>query len=332
MFFPTKFPQSQQEGNWLLRILYLGFFLLLGLSFILEAWGEEKQTLNSKALVIGVEQYKYLVPPKPSPIENAEAVFTLLKKKLGFQAELLKNPDHETILDSLIKLANDVKVEDQVLIYFSGYAINSSTEQSSGQLLPSNGDPGDAIATGIDTGLIIDYLLALPARQVLLLLDSCISGIGLGQISQKKDFPIKKNNQTGKGTGEASRIVLTAGAKNQYCADSSKSDDGRERYKHSKLTLYFLKAFNEQPQYIDTNKNESMTSSELYDYLKEKSFLERRIRGEKGFQPELIHLSPDPGEFVFNFFNLLPPSKDRKNISEPKRLIEQLRNVPIVGF
>jgi hypothetical protein len=72
------------------------------------------------ALVIGNNNYEHL--EKLDAAENdAEVIADVLKNKYGFEVDLLLNADYDTTVNSLFKITNKLKSNDNLLIYYAGH-------------------------------------------------------------------------------------------------------------------------------------------------------------------------------------------------------------------
>ena len=72
------------------------------------------------ALVIGNNKYEHL--EKLDAAENdALVIANVLEKKYGFDVNLLLNADYDTTVNSLFKITNKLKKNDNLLIYYAGH-------------------------------------------------------------------------------------------------------------------------------------------------------------------------------------------------------------------
>lgn len=133
------------------------------------------------AVVIGVEQYQG-VPRAEFATRDARLVKAYLLA-LGYREgniEFLLN-DRATF-GSLRRtfqswLPNRVQTDSRVVVYFSGHGAPDPVS-GVGYLVPYDGDPSAIADTGVPLPWLYENLGKLPAREIVVLLDSCFSGLG----------------------------------------------------------------------------------------------------------------------------------------------------------
>ena len=84
-----------------------------------------------------------------------------------------------TILSTIAEVASGCNQQDVLILYFSGHG---EREGSSFFLLPSDADPENLVATGVEAGQLRDLLGTCQARGVLVILDCCKSA-GLAEVA-----------------------------------------------------------------------------------------------------------------------------------------------------
>jgi hypothetical protein len=125
------------------------------------------------ALVIGNDHYRQWVPLNTA-IADATAVSTLLKDRYGFQVTLLKDATRKDTLKALNELRKKLTERDQLLIYYAGHGfLEPSIDR--GYWIPIEGDLQDN-SEWIEFPAITDLLELIPAKQVLVVADSCFAG------------------------------------------------------------------------------------------------------------------------------------------------------------
>ena len=125
------------------------------------------------ALVIGNNNYEYL--EKLDAAENdAEVIADVLTNKYGFEVDLLLNADYDTTVNSLFKITNKLKKDDNLLIYYAGHGELDKAENR-GYWLPVDASKKSR-AEWISNSRIVDRIKATKAKHVLLMVDSCFSG------------------------------------------------------------------------------------------------------------------------------------------------------------
>jgi len=124
------------------------------------------------ALVIGNDTYQGY-PPLKGAVADANAVATLLKSRYGYETHLLTNANRFEILSALNDMREQLKDEDNLLIYYAGHGELDGTRQ--GYWLPTDAR-SDAPASWISNRAISDVLTTMNAKKVLVIADSCYSG------------------------------------------------------------------------------------------------------------------------------------------------------------
>lgn len=126
------------------------------------------------AVVIGNNSYRdpgYAT--LQSAANDANAVAAMLKSRYGYQTSVVLNGGRLEILTALNEMREQLKPEDNLLIYYAGHGEVDAAGQ--GYWVPSDGAAG-ASKTWISNAAISDILNTIAARHVLVVADSCYSG------------------------------------------------------------------------------------------------------------------------------------------------------------
>ena len=217
---------------------------------------------NRYAVVIGIEQYRRELPNVNFASHDANVVKEYLTKRLGFAEENVVSLVNEHAAKSDVEkyleywLPEHLDHDSTVLIYYSGHgAANFKTNE--GYLLPFDGDPTYLDGTGYSLKRLYETLEKSPAREVVVMLDSCFSGTGSRSVTSKGlrpviisvDNPILAGGKT---------VVLTASSGVQASSTyNSKS--------HGLLTYFLLKGLQGS---ADQNNDGKIDLNEVYAYLK----------------------------------------------------------------
>lgn len=286
------------------------------------------QTGNAWAVVIGIDAYQY-VPRLAYAVADAQEVGEMLKQQ-GFQVTELYDGQatRQVILHELgDKLIEKVGEHDRVAIFFAGHGETRQFGSGSpmGYLLSVEAKPRMLSGTAIDMSAIRALARALPARQVLFLVDVCYGGIA-GQRFRSLQ-PEMTEAYLRQITKERGRQLITAGGADQRALEAPE-------WGHSLFTYYLLQGV--RNGLADLNGDGIVPTTELYTYLESRVFKEARLRGHEQ-RPELWALGAEQGEFVF-----IPGSKPSVGeesaggsanelamvLQELKALKEQLRRRP----
>jgi hypothetical protein len=125
------------------------------------------------ALLIGNENYSQL-PDLVTPIEDIEAIDTILRQRYGFTTTVVRDGTRESTMDSMYKLLGELTSEDNLLIYYAGHG-EYVTDTNRGVWLPVDANPSSP-ANWITNVEISDYLKQIAAKQIVVIADSCYSG------------------------------------------------------------------------------------------------------------------------------------------------------------
>lgn len=126
------------------------------------------------ALVIGNNAYRDpAFPTLQSAANDANAVADVLRRRYGYQVELVLNGSRLEILSALNAMREKLGPEDNLLVYYAGHGEIDGEGQ--GYWVPSDG-AARASNTWISNAAISDILDTIAARHVMVVADSCYSG------------------------------------------------------------------------------------------------------------------------------------------------------------
>jgi predicted nucleic acid-binding Zn-ribbon protein len=124
------------------------------------------------ALVIGNDVYQ-AYPGLKGAVADASAVAGLLKSRYGYETRLLTNANRFEILSALNDLREQLKEDDNLLIYYAGHGEVDSARQ--GYWLPTDAQLEQS-NSWISNRAVSDILTTMNAKHVLVIADSCYSG------------------------------------------------------------------------------------------------------------------------------------------------------------
>lgn len=126
------------------------------------------------ALLIGNNEYKTPIPPLETPHADVARIGKLLEVRYGYRANLLKDKGKTETIAAFNALAADARPEDSVLIFYAGHGYQMDGNGMGFWIPP---DASVKSAQGwISNDDIARLLAAIPARQIILVSDSCFSG------------------------------------------------------------------------------------------------------------------------------------------------------------
>lgn len=129
------------------------------------------------ALIIGNKDYAFLDDLR-SPLSDARRIKELLETRYGFSAVLIADADDQTMLNAVNDLFEQLRPEDNLLIYYAGHGYLSERaggQRLRGYWLPVNAEP-DRFTHWVNNSVISDHLDRIKARSVLVIADSCYAG------------------------------------------------------------------------------------------------------------------------------------------------------------
>ncbi|WP_342346731.1 SUMF1/EgtB/PvdO family nonheme iron enzyme [uncultured Nitrospira sp.] len=245
---------------------------------------------NAWAVIIGIDKYLNLADLAYA-VDDAKSVAGMLKGQ-GFKVTSLYNTQatRTAILRELRQnLLTRVQKDDRVIIFFAGHigeTPGKGNQQPVGYMMPVDTEPGLLPDTAISVEILRELSEALPAKQVLFLIDICYGGIA-GR--SQRSFPPMTGNYLEMITSEPARQLITAGGTGQQALAGPK-------WKHSVFTYYLLEGIGKGRG--DLNGDGIIPTSELFTFLDE--HVQSAALTHKHVQrPEMWGLSPDKGEFVF---------------------------------
>jgi len=125
------------------------------------------------ALVIGNDHYRQWTPLSTA-VADAEAMSKVLQDRYGFRVTVLKDADRKQILKTLNDYRKTLSDQDQLLVYYAGHGF-LEPEIDRGYWIPVEGDLFDN-SDWIEFPAVTDLLELIPARQILVVADSCFAG------------------------------------------------------------------------------------------------------------------------------------------------------------
>ncbi|GAW67976.1 polysaccharide deacetylase [Geoanaerobacter pelophilus] len=190
---------------------------------------------NNYAVVIGIERYRDLNKADYA-VRDAELMKRYLTELLGYPKENVIGLMNEHATRSDISkhlgswLLNRVNSDSTVFVYYAGHGAPDPITGDA-YLVPFDGDPAYPDSTAISIKKLYESLGKLPAKQVVVALDSCFSGSGGRSVIQQGVRPLVMSN-INKLTVSDNMAVLAASSGNQTSTSYDKAGHG--------LFTYFL--------------------------------------------------------------------------------------------
>ena len=213
---------------------------------------------NRFALVIGVENYATL--PAAYFAERDAGAMRAHLSALGYpDRNVVVLTSSQAARASVSKyveswLPEHTTADSRVLVYFSGHGA-PDPKNGSAYLMPWDGDAKYLTDTGYPLKRLYEKLNALPAREIVVVLDSCFSGAGGRSVLVAGARPLVTKIDVGRGeTGRL--VVFTASGPDEITG--TLPDQG-----HGLFTYYFLKGLNGEAAATD----DGVTVQALFDDL-----------------------------------------------------------------
>ncbi len=217
---------------------------------------------NAYAIVIGIEIYRQKLPKADFAVNDAKLMGEYLSRVMGYPEENIVTliNDHAALGD-FVKyfekwLPNNVEKGGAVFIYYSGHGA-PNTKTGDAYLVPYDGDPLFIAETGYSLKRMYDALNKLPAKEIIVALDSCFSGAGGRSVIAKGARPLVMNLQSNMALS-GNMTVLSASSGEQI--SSTYDEKG-----HGLFTYFLLKGIKNE----DVVKPDgSIKLDDLFGYLK----------------------------------------------------------------
>ncbi len=126
------------------------------------------------AVLFGNNAYKGNIPALATPAGDVRAVGEVLKKRMGYEVRVIENAGKRDIILALKQLAESAGPEDSLVVMYAGHGYEME-ESKQGFWLPVDADAKDP-KSWVSNNDITRLLNANPAKQILLVSDSCFSG------------------------------------------------------------------------------------------------------------------------------------------------------------
>ncbi len=221
-----------------------------------------KPNKNAYAVIIGIEHYRQRLPAADFAVHDAQVVAEYLLKVMGYPAEnvvvLLNDKASKSDFDKYLGrwLQNNVEKDSSVFVYYSGHgAPNPNTGDA--YLVPYDGDPSFIDDTGYSLQRLYEQLGRLPARDIVVALDSCFSGAGGRSVLAKGARPLVMNVQSA-FLIPGNVTVLAAAAANQISSTYQEKS-------HGLFTYFMLKGIKEESV---VRPDGAIAIGNLYTYMK----------------------------------------------------------------
>lgn len=279
--------------------------------------GRSKSSLDKIAIIVGIEQYKNGIPALDTPVADARALATMLRRYgytlgeehvTGGQEAIYRNLTGVQLLHLLEQeLPRMIRAKSRLIFYFAGHGtrvrLKDGTEP--GFLVPADGVAGDS-TTYVSMERVRLALDALPSHHKLIILDCCHAGVFRWTSNSIPTRGWTDNRQTYREQYESYlkrpvyQVITSAGQQEKALDTFGKRENNNG---HSPFALTLINALDERqggPALEVMRQDGIILASELTGYLKNhvKQLAKRAHNHDQ--TPQLFALSEqDSGEFVF---------------------------------
>ena len=286
--FSIKRKSIKSEKIWLTAIDAGGN--ITDFSIIIKISTDDEDWINDKkyyALIIGNNDYEYW-DDLTSPINDVTAIAKILKDKYKFEIRnefLLKNANRNTIEEAFFKMNEILTEEDYLLIYYAGHGQKNPSIQKA-YWIPTNAKESFD-ENWISTSFVTEMIGTFKARHVLLMVDSCFSGILKGDDDTISDIEGDSKDPVvlRKWLNRKARLYISSGS-NEPVLDTS--GDGT----HSLFAKKFLD--------ILENNNDNIISRDVYGGI------DRFVQARASQRPKykiIKETGDNEGMFIFSVRN-----------------------------
>ena len=168
------------------------------------------------AVLVGNNAYAAPIPPLETPIADVSQIASVLQTRFGFEIQIVRDAGKTKLIEALNNIAAEARPEDAVLIMYAGHGYLME-DINMGYWIPV--DASVKTAKGwISNSDISKLLSAIPARQLILISDSCYSG----SLTKEQKVTQGRELKADDILKQRSVMVFSSGA------DEPVSDEGKE--------------------------------------------------------------------------------------------------------
>jgi len=140
-------------------------------------WANDVDFGKYYALIIGNQDYETITDLDTSK-NDAQVMAKLLTERYGFETKLLINADRITLMETINALNDNLTDKDNLLIYYAGHGSRViSNDNEVGYWLPVNAAAPPNDTFWVANQFISNHLNRIQAKRVLVIADSCYSGL-----------------------------------------------------------------------------------------------------------------------------------------------------------
>ncbi|MCK9283907.1 MAG: caspase family protein [Rhodocyclaceae bacterium] len=126
------------------------------------------------AVLVGNNAYSTPIPALETPIADVESIAQVLQNRFGFESRVVRNAGKAQIIAAINEIAASTRPEDSIVLLYAGHGYLMDDTRM-GFWIPVDASVKTP-ANWISNTDISKLLKAIPARQLILVSDSCFSG------------------------------------------------------------------------------------------------------------------------------------------------------------
>jgi len=168
------------------------------------------------AVLVGNNAYTAPIPPLETPIADVSQIASVLQTRFGFETRIVKDAGKTKLIEALNSIAAEAKPDDAVLLMYAGHGYLME-DIKMGYWIPVDASVKSAQGW-ISNSDISKLLAAIPARQLILISDSCYSG----SLTKEQKLAQGKELKADEILKQRSVLVFSSGA------DEPVSDEGKD--------------------------------------------------------------------------------------------------------
>jgi TPR repeat protein len=245
----------------------------------------KNQNPNGIAILIGNQKYDHRdIPPVSFASNDVELMRQFATRTLGFEQVYVLNGASKGDIESHFGTRDDpnglltkwvVPGQTEIFVYFSGHGAPGLQDQR-GYLLPRDANPATVNISGYPIDTLYSNLTRLNAKRITVVLEACFSGMSAGGtlVPRSSALVIKPKLPS---TGE-NLLVISASGADQVASWDEDAHLGL-------MTRHFIEGVSGS---ADINKDKTISSTEMQEYLSQKVTNAARMRYGREQKPSLM--------------------------------------------
>ena len=169
------------------------------------------------AVLFGNNAYPNPIPPLETPISDVQDIGKLLQDRFGYEVRIVRDARKADVVGALNQVGLETKADDSVLVVYAGHGYLMD-DTKMGYWIPIDGSVKSP-ANWVSNTDISKFLKNIPAKQVILVSDSCFSG---SLTREEKISATSRQTERDKILGKRSVLAMSSGGEEPV------SDEGKD--------------------------------------------------------------------------------------------------------